>query len=610
MLFSSLQFGNDSLIESVFLTGSVLITFVAVTLLILLIRVRHDFDYLRYAFVNALHGKPLPKRGAFTMARAEHIWHLIKALALDRGGGAANNFDLVRAWKRSVAQATMFESASTLAQDLLGMIFREFEPDVVAVAWINSDGEGGSLQVEALCGAFKGRLEQVILEHVQRKLDFGSPNGANDRFIAAPVDDKGLNLFGISREVLFCPVDEAVVSNSLIWVGLRTTCSQLEGIRLEVLEAMTAHVCSLLLAAKAAEKRVSDESFDRDVILGISHDLKAPGNSAMYALDALLCVGRPLDEQERNTHLRIVDHAVREQHRMVCDLLDFARYRHGRLTSNRASFRLSTVVEEVVEREKILLTNRGVELSLRIPIDMTVLADELHLSRVLSNLLSNAIKYGGGGQILIEAVRAGDWVDLSVSDSGPGIASENLGELFKPFNRFSRSGGVQGTGLGLAVSKLLVEASGGSLSYTRSSLGGAMFAVRMKTGQLVVESKWRSSGIKALVLDDDGAARRAMIRQLGSLVDEVFEAENVEQARRSFAKAKPDLVISDVQLGDTSATDFLNELDSEVPVIVASGANLRGARGIFHERDKLAMLEKPFDKHALRNAVNRVLSDA
>jgi signal transduction histidine kinase len=117
-------------------------------------------------------------------------------------------------------------------------------------------------------------------------------------------------------------------------------------------------------------------------------------------------------------------------------------------------------------------------------LDLQVLADPTRLRQVLLNLLSNAIKYNRpGGWVRLRAKAAGDLVELSVADSGPGLSEAERARLFTPFERLgAKHGPVAGTGLGLALSRQLAEAMGGSIEVESEPGQGATFRVRLPAG--------------------------------------------------------------------------------------------------------------------------------
>lgn len=122
---------------------------------------------------------------------------------------------------------------------------------------------------------------------------------------------------------------------------------------------------------------------------------------------------------------------------------------------------------------------------------MRVIADWTRLKQALLNLISNAIKYNrAGGDVLISASQYDEnWVDIRVSDTGQGIASSRIGELFQPFNRLGAElSHIEGTGIGLALTQRLMELMGGSVGVESQVGEGSTFWLRLPCGKRAIPS--------------------------------------------------------------------------------------------------------------------------
>jgi len=167
---------------------------------------------------------------------------------------------------------------------------------------------------------------------------------------------------------------------------------------------------------------------------------------------------------------------------MIGDLLDLTRIESGRLGVALADVALAPLLRECVD----MLHPQAEAASVRVemlPLDESLgaRADRIRLKQVIANLLTNAIKYNRpAGNVRLWLAPRGDTVVLHVADSGLGIAPQDLARLFEPFNRLSQErGSVEGTGIGLALSRGLVETMGGRITV-QSELGvGSTFSVSL-----------------------------------------------------------------------------------------------------------------------------------
>ncbi len=221
-----------------------------------------------------------------------------------------------------------------------------------------------------------------------------------------------------------------------------------------------------------------------------THELKTPLTSIIGYIDIILMrqnkVG-PLNEKQQ----RYLQTAQRNSYRLkslVDDLLDISRIESGGLELAPAELELWPEIEEIVTGMQTQLNDKNIDLVLDIPQDICpVLADKLRLGQVISNLLSNACKYSPqGARVTIRAREEDAGVRIDVSDTGIGISPEDQERLFTKFFRADNSSTreVSGSGLGLYITKHLIEAHGGRI-WASSQIGqGMTFSINWpKAGQ-------------------------------------------------------------------------------------------------------------------------------
>jgi signal transduction histidine kinase len=220
------------------------------------------------------------------------------------------------------------------------------------------------------------------------------------------------------------------------------------------------------------------------------HDLRSPITVINAYADLLGQGGAgPVSERQRQLLGRIQETCGRMV-RLISEILDLSKLEAGKLDLEPQRFDLAGMAAEVVERFGPSARHKGIDLAIRRPPEpCEITADAGRLDQVLMNLLGNALKFTRrGGAVAVEVAPHGREVELSVSDSGPGIAESELPLLFERFSqttaaRFSKS---PGTGLGLLICRHLVEAHGGRI-WAESELGrGSKFVVRLpsETGGL------------------------------------------------------------------------------------------------------------------------------
>ena len=213
----------------------------------------------------------------------------------------------------------------------------------------------------------------------------------------------------------------------------------------------------------------------------VSHELRTPLN-AILGFSQLLELESTASPQQLGW-VRQVLASGRHLLALMDDILDLSSAQTGQLPMSAEPLVLRPVVEEAVAMFAVAAREAGVRMLDKVPeqAGLAVRADRKRLKQVLSNLLSNAIKYNrSGGWVQIAAAGEAQYVVLSVADGGPGMSEDQLARLFNPFERLgAQRGPVAGTGLGLALSRQLVQAMGGQISVESKPGQGATFFVRL-----------------------------------------------------------------------------------------------------------------------------------
>jgi len=233
-----------------------------------------------------------------------------------------------------------------------------------------------------------------------------------------------------------------------------------------------------LAEAAAAAKPLAEADRMRTALLAaVSHDLRSPLASAKAAVTSLRSSDVDWTLEDSEELLATADESLDRLTRLVENLLDMSRLQAGALRLSQRPVNLDEIVPLALDGlglrpDQVRLSGIG-----DVP---QVLADPGLLERVVANLVSNAVRYSPPGQpVLITASSLADRVELRVADRGPGIPLEDRERVFQPFQRFGDRDNETGVGLGLALSRGLVEAMGGSLEPEDTPGGGLTMVVRL-----------------------------------------------------------------------------------------------------------------------------------
>jgi CheY-like chemotaxis protein len=284
-------------------------------------------------------------------------------------------------------------------------------------------------------------------------------------------------------------------------------------------------------------------------------------------------------------------------------------------------------VDDVLDLVAPLATERGITLE-RQPgrrIEHAALADPMRLKQVLLNLVANAIKYNSEGGTVTIALEetADDLVAISVTDTGQGISAEKLERLFMPFERLgAEQGTVAGSGLGLVVSKGLVEAMGGRIAVASTLGAGTTFTIELPLtdvrGAVPADNRSTTPATVGDVLYIDDTEEN--LRLIGSVLSELRPglvlrtATNGLEGSALAETQRPDVLLLDLNLPDLAGEEVLRRLRAraqtgDVPVIILSADSTSRNINRLLEVGADAYLTKPVNVPQFLDVLDRLLVD-
>jgi signal transduction histidine kinase/CheY-like chemotaxis protein len=321
----------------------------------------------------------------------------------------------------------------------------------------------------------------------------------------------------------------------------------------------------------------------------MSHELRTPLNAVLGFAQLLELDGL---EPTRARHVHQIVRGGRHLLDLINEVLDISRIEAGTLRISLEPIALGRTIREALELVQPLGAERSIRFETELDSlgDLHVLADEQRLRQVFLNLLSNAVKYNrDGGCVTITSEEVGECARVTITDTGPGLDDAELGLIFTPFERLGAAGGaIEGTGLGLALSKRFAELMQGRLSVTSELGAGSAFTLELRTttipdraaGPLAAASGPRlvpEQAAHVLLYVEDNHANYALAAEILSRRGDV-ELLRAESATRGLELARthtPDVILLDLDLPDMPGHEVLARLQSdpltrEVPVLILS----------------------------------------
>jgi signal transduction histidine kinase len=322
---------------------------------------------------------------------------------------------------------------------------------------------------------------------------------------------------------------------------------------------------NLLDRERALRAAAEDGSRLKDEFLAtLSHELRTPLN-AIVGWTAVLRTGK-LEAAAVGRAVDIIERNVWSQKQLIDDLLDVSRIVAGTFDLEMKSINLRQIVSDTVEAFQPIALQRDVTIVPALDTSSVPLRGDPHrLQQVVSNLISNAVKFTpAGGQVDVALACRDSHVEITVADTGEGIAPEFLPHVFDRFRQQDGSTARRhgGLGLGLAIARDLVALHGGTIQATSAGAGkGALFTVRLPTRSQVPEEAARPQpdadgalklleGIHVLAVDDDGDALEALRIMLERAGATVTGAHAVREALALLLRDRPDVLVADIGMPD------------------------------------------------------------
>ncbi|NOK35501.1 GAF domain-containing sensor histidine kinase [Corallococcus exercitus] len=260
-----------------------------------------------------------------------------------------------------------------------------------------------------------------------------------------------------------------------------------------------AHRTSLYLENARLYREAREAVRQRDEFLGIaSHELKTPLTPLSLKVQllqkqvvVLAREGKEVPTERVAEALDVVQRQVRRLSGLVDNLLDVSRITAGRLRLELEELDLASVAAEILYRFSPAAAQAGTELGLEAPVPVVGRWDRLRLEQVVTNLVSNALKYGAGQPVIVGVEAQGSLARLTVKDHGIGIAPDDLARIFERFERAVSDRHYGGLGLGLYITRQIVEAFGGTVSAVSTPGQGSTFILELPRGDIPEE--WLSA---------------------------------------------------------------------------------------------------------------------
>ena len=415
-----------------------------------------------------------------------------------------------------------------------------------------------------------------------------------------------------------CQLGIAASILAVFWLWWRNRERRQLRVREELERAVTERTRDMAAATSRAEQASRVKG---DFVANISHEMRTPLNGVIGLTQLALEL---TEDPEVAEHLRIAQLSARGLLSLINDVLDFSKLEAGGMQVVRAAFELRPLLRDLRSLFAQEATRRDLKLEVVADDDLPdwVLADEDRLRQVLVNLIGNALKFTLSGRVIISVDHFGETLRFSVADTGIGIPADKQALIFEAFqqgdNSTSRRYG--GTGLGLTISKRLVESMGGSLELESAPGKGSTFSFTLhapSTSPSVQSSsplkEPSARPMRILVAEDNRVNQYLILALLKKLGHSAEVACNGVQALAALSGGMFDIVLMDIQMPELDGLQTTariregeHETNEHLPIVALTARAMPGDRELFLDSGMDDYVEKPIQEQALAAVLNRM----
>lgn len=378
-------------------------------------------------------------------------------------------------------------------------------------------------------------------------------------------------------------------------------------------------------------KQLNDALLSKDQLISIlAHDFKNPLNGIVGAASIIDRENKIINNQRLNKFIPVIVNSANSLSSQMIKVLDWVRSQGSDIEASPVEINLEVLLNDVIDLERINTIKKEIRVSVKTDYKSNAFVDPQMISTVFRNLLTNAIKFTErGGSITIILQEIDNSIETTFIDSGKGISQEIIDQILNSNISVKSEYGTEkekGTGLGLKLSKSLIEKNSGLFNIANNAGKGSVFTVILPKGETksikhtikkdIIDNDSESetedkSNSTVLIIDDNTELMEVIIATFGNDYD-IFRANDGEEGYAIAQQMIPDIIISDINMPKKSGIELcsairLNQVTSHIPLLLISSHSDDIIKKQAYESGANDFLAKPFDSAFLKKKVDALL---
>jgi signal transduction histidine kinase len=357
------------------------------------------------------------------------------------------------------------------------------------------------------------------------------------------------------------------------------------------------------------------DKYKTEFLSNMSHEIRSPINSIIGFSELLKDVKD--DQEKKEQYITIIQNSSESLTKIINDILDITKIQDGKLEINNSNFYLNSIMEELFLINKTKIKNVNITLKINIPKEDTmILSDNLRFVQIFNNLLNNAIKFTKNGFIEFGYIKKKDTIKFYVKDTGIGIKKEEQQKIFERYTQIKniKQEKIIGYGLGLSISKELVDLMGGELKLESEYNNGSYFYFELpynKKKKIIKNLdnqketyNYDFTGKNILIVEDIDFNIKLLQSYLEDTNANIIIATDGNEAILKYNENKQilDIILMDIQLPEMDGTDvtkIIRTIDKETPIIAQTAYAMKDDIDTIMNYGFNDILNKPIKKDDL-----------